>query len=269
MSQESEETALVEPSSRKLAIHDHGIRAWIPMLASPHHMSPYSQKWQVALDAIEFSEVDGPAEGLYLSWKLEDRKTTHIMWLNLLNKEAAHDVTNRYRNAVPNVVYVEKTNGYPLGRYMDAICGPRGTRAKGLAVQAYGHRNLNPCECCERRYLTSYVSFEDGENPQVHVMWPFFECISLKGFSNGVCGNCIYHLREGECTYNTSNGGGRLVAAMRAGRRSFVSLGPRRFNDINVDAVKIIDTKQYVVDIEAKQRAETSGQSQTRSRDSE
>ena len=120
-------------------------------------------------------------------------------------------------------------------------------RAKGLFIQAFGRRNLNPCQCCEHRYTQSYREIDGGT---IHVMWPFFECVSLEGFANGVCGNCAYHLESPKCSYAASTE--QLhpkVQAMRARRQaSFEELGLRRLNLENSPIIEDISFSTEAID---------------------
>lgn len=150
-----------------------------------------------------FALEDGPASGVYVEWVLANPKGK-LIWPFF--NEAGIDSTgcplwvskNRSR-ASTRPLYVEATNGGPLGLYfMSMAQDPR--RAKSLLISMFGHRNLAPCKSCENRYLKTWKRTPEGGT--VHVMWPFFECVSIAGFHRGGCSNCAYHVET--CSYATS-----------------------------------------------------------------
>ncbi len=144
-----------------------------------------------------------------VEWELpsgaENRKTLTSLW-GILAKE--NQVFRAFWGehsdkliASPRPVYIEKTGGGPFGKYVAELVSRR-DRAHGLFIQAYGHRNLNPCEQCVNRYRRSFlhIDLDPGDFRLVHALWPFVECVSLPGYKGGTCGNCAFQL-DGTCSF--------------------------------------------------------------------
>lgn len=68
-----------------------------------------------------------------------------------------------------------------------------------LFISMYGHRNLNPCDCCSSRYVRT---LRDTEQGMFNVMKPYSECISLDTVQSGACSNCIYHKEGNKCSFS-------------------------------------------------------------------
>lgn len=61
-----------------------------------------------------------------------------------------------------------------------------------------------PYETCKRnyrRYVNLGIAGTLDQNP-TQVMLPFFECISLPGFSYGIYGNCLYNVSGATCSFH-------------------------------------------------------------------
>ena len=127
-------------------------------------------------------------------WKRMTRsnRTTSDYWMK--NKKVL------LRSSRP--IYVEALGGGPLGKYLGEMVSRR-DRSHGLFIHAYGHRNINPCSCCEQQYRRSYVN-STGKDKRAHMLWPFPECVSLPGYKGGVCSNCAFQMYTG-CSYQDDN----------------------------------------------------------------
>ena len=132
-----------------------------------------------------------------------------------------------------------------------------GRRAKGLFVQLYSTYNLNLCKCYENRYLKSIRRFpQHWTKTKVHIMQPFFECVSVPRFNYNVCSNYIYHLEEKDCFYNTQGRGIRTYPSIRmmaAYKRSFPELGPHHLHPKIYQTTKIIRQEDIATRVKKKQ----------------
>lgn len=177
---------------------------------------------------IQVCRITGRGEGLYVMWILPDDPDR--LWSTLLDNQSLRYYHNHKATLVPHAVFAEYLNGLPLHQYL-ALIGNRAGRAAGLFAQAYGHRNINPCNCCETRYLQYYRPSDptDRHSNPIHLLWPFFECISLPGFQEGACGNCLYLLQRGKCVY-AAQPRDPHVRPMRASRSTSIGLPDRRLS---------------------------------------
>ena len=243
---------------RTREIEDKGICAWVSRYPCiDNSASAFTSNWQHCLGVITISEVQGPARNLYLKWTVENVDLVKKLFRDLLPNESWQAIGQLdFQPTKFKPVFVKIVNEGPLGNYMELISS-RGGRAKGLFVQLYGTRNLNPCECCENRYLKSIRRFpQHRTETEVHVMWPFFECVSVPGFNYGVCGNCMYHLEEKDCSYNTQGRGiGTYpgIRMMAARKRSFPELGPRRLRPETCQTTKVIRWEGIATRVKEKQ----------------
>jgi len=180
---------------------------------------------------LKVYRVGGLAEGIYVMWQLPD-DADHL-WAALLDPETRRYYHKHKGKLCAQPVYAEYLNGRHVHQYL-ALIGVCTSRALGLFAQAYGHRNINPCSGCERRYLQTYKPSnpDDQQSNPIHILWPFFECISLPSFQEGSCGNCLYHLEARQCTY-VSQAQQSTVQGMRATRSSSLTLPPRQLCLVN------------------------------------
>ena len=83
------------------------------------------------------------------------------------------------------------------------------------------------------RYLRTFIpTNSDRRNTTFHVGAPFFECISVPGLLNGVCGGCQWRGEGKSCDYaNTDKDKQALVAKWRASADLEKILGPGKLND--------------------------------------
>lgn len=244
----SSDQALVSASSTQRLISLTGSPVWFPKTPLPSDEYVYvTAGIQQMIEDLSIHVIDGPADGLYVRWDLP--KDPDDLWAALLDAASRSFYYGSKAQLQAQPVYVEAVNGLPLYQHFARI-GSRPGRAFGFFVQAYGRRNLNPCECCERRYLQSYrpCDPDDSTSSPIHLLWPFFECISLAGFQNGRCGNCLYFLEGKKCSFDTEISEQYSVGHMRAAGTVPYSLPPRK---LSRSTCKIV----YTFDIQASVKA--------------
>jgi hypothetical protein len=123
-------------------------------------------------------------------------------------------------------IYMSAVDGGPLGWFMAQIIHDQ-SKARALLVAAYGNRNTVPCAHCEQHFLGCFQSLpgQDGHihdgGMKVHTIWPFFDCVSLPGYADGACANCILGGKGPDCRF------ARLeyvkdVKSLRASRRNSI-----------------------------------------------
>jgi len=219
----------------------------------PGYLSSHS-RYQLLLDQISIYELDGKvAAGVYVEWDMKafaDSKKHKDLWtaigadahLRSFMAKAKNMKGLEYRS-----VYAEASGGYPLGKYVGMI-GLDARRLQGLFVQSLGHRNRVPCSKCENRYRSSQIHLSDPKNPSdqfhagpvrnpgqdddtMHVQTPFFGCISVPGFHNSACGNCLFHVEGHQCSFASSDWAGMpRFEGLRGSRRRSEDMGPRALN---------------------------------------
>lgn len=144
------------------------------------------------LGQVQMSYLAGAADGRYMKWVIVDPSFWTIAsapvkvvdMLDTLMHNSSRD---------PNSIYVELTDGGPIGHYiMHLINKPR--YVAGLFIQAYGVENEVPCRVCEQRFVKSDIGKKSG-------MWPYFGCKSIPGFAEHACGNCVGTAAGHNCTF--------------------------------------------------------------------
>lgn len=160
------------------------------------------------LRAIQVHEINGPLGTLYYEWVLPGNPAAiRRLFTSLKVDGECLSWLIQHPTAVPNRILVELSTGAPSGYYFHQLTG-RGHRVRGLFVQAFGHRNVVPCNDCHKMYQRS-KSLIDGTK----VMRPFFECISIRGFKNDECGNCLFRMGQ-RCSYRADVHGSDDVKAV-------------------------------------------------------
>lgn len=201
--------------------------------------------WQSLLERIVIYEVGGRAKGLYDEWYFdvhpeEILKTWSFLGVDRDTGAFIQDNIEWLKNSVSSA-YAVRTHSTPWGGIMGRLAHDRRS-LKGLFVQLHGSRNQNPCSCCENRYLRTQVDKDSDlelKDELVHVMDPFFECISLPGYQNGACGNCLYHIEAVKCTFRYNMH--PEVQGMKATRRSSGSLPDRRLSPNTCPRIRLRD----------------------------
>lgn len=115
---------------------------------------------------------------------------------------------DRYRQ-----VYIPADVGHPRGWFIKMLA-ERPERKKAFFVAFYGIRNPLCCRHCVRSFTKNVSS--SGE----HILFPFHACVSLPGFMDGKCANCIWS-SDSTCTWKylpgyrlTLEDGGRVDRAL-------------------------------------------------------
>ena len=242
------------PSMKNTTIVGHPeVSVWLGVGFPPRKWYPYNSVVRTLNKHMAIYRIGSVADFAYVEWDLsalENMEQPDRFWA-AVNGDGSMKAYVRAHNNMINIpsrpVYAEATGGGPLGYYIGAISHDS-RRLNGLFAQTYGHRNANPCRSCEQRYLREAVTLRPGpdqdpplglpsavrrpgqESTLLHVMTPWFECISLPGFQRGACGCCLYHIEGSSCSYTLSND--REVATiqrMRGSQRLSEDLGDRRF----------------------------------------
>lgn len=199
---------------------------------------PFSNTWVVLWCHFALYEISGDHAGKYVCWVLRTTAKQDSLWRGLLADSSLlkfWEANQAQLAPLANPVFVEKTNGGAFGAYAAALVSER-RRLPGLFVQTYGYRNAVPCEACERNYRRyvnpGFTSGSTDQNP-FRVMVPFFDCVSLPGFSQGVCGNCLYYVGGAACSYHKHPPKGAppaWVGPLRANETVEAAHGPRRLS---------------------------------------
>ena len=169
----------------------------------------FNLRWALLLRSFAMHDIAAPYTNTYMCWILRPNLPASDFWLHPTSSYPSiveHWQTHRSsleRRASP--IYVERSKATPFGYHAAKYSGaPRS--AEGLYVQTYGVRNQVPCERCERMWLNhsnpGNLSGREVEGGRTHVMTPFFECISIPGYSNGACGGCVFEVQSTRCTYS-------------------------------------------------------------------
>src|SRR5208282_4992455 len=61
---------------------------------------------------------------------------------------------------------------------------------------------------------------EVGDNEFAYIMSPFFECISIAGYKDGECGNCLFKCEGYKCSYSKAADNPDLPSSKFAAYRS-------------------------------------------------
>jgi hypothetical protein len=168
---------------------------------------PFNNIWASLLCHIGIYEIEGQHSDRYLCWLLRTTAKQDSLWRSVQSDGfllSFWAIRHSQLAASAQPVYVEKLNGGPFGSYAGALASDK-RRIPSLFIQMYGLRNAVPCESCERSYRRSVnpgVTPGSADQKPVRVMTPFFECISLPGFSHGVCGNCVYQVNGANCSFH-------------------------------------------------------------------
>ena len=85
-----------------------------------------------------------------------------------------------------NNIYVLAELAHPCGWIFEQL-GDRPVHAKALIIQLMGIRNPLLCKNCIRS-ITTQKSFNSE-----YALYPFHNCMSLKGAMDGCCANCVWH----------------------------------------------------------------------------
>lgn len=257
--------APLPPSIREEEVEKHEWAMWLSEQPLPKKLYYRDNEiWRRLRASIKIHHLGGVAGDDYLEWAIRSREGAISLWTSLgLERQVVEFLrtsSDRLRNRnFP--MFAEASGGMPWGSYMGALsCDAR--RRVGLFVQVHGSRNLVPCECCENRYLARYHHHEvAGPSPtkrprtraatvprdtQRHVMLPWFGCVSVPGFQNGACGNCLYHVEAEKCSFSKPRGGMTedlisLKATLR--RPSMEVLGERKLSRDNSPRVSLVDSE--------------------------
>ena len=199
---------------------------------------PFNNVWASLLCHIGIFEIEGPHGDRYLCWLLRTTAKQDTLWRSIQSDTSLLSfwtVQHSQLATSAQPVYVEKLNGGPLGSYAGALASDK-RRVPSLFVQMYGFRNAVPCESCERNYRRNVnpgVTPGSSDQNPVRVMSPFFECISLPGFSHGVCGNCLFAVNGANCSFHSKPPSGApapWVVTKRASLEVEGRLAPRRLS---------------------------------------
>lgn len=142
------------------------------------------------VEQLSMSYLTGPAYGRYLKWEITN---PHFWAAASAQKPVTELISSPRCPPAPNSVFVEITDGGPLGHYIELLVKhPR--YVTGLFIQAYGIENKVPCRLCEQRFMKSDGGGKAG-------MWPFFGCKSIPAFSDYSCGNCVSGVEGHNCSF--------------------------------------------------------------------
>ncbi|KAJ4224921.1 hypothetical protein NW757_014310 [Fusarium falciforme] len=112
-------------------------------------------------------------------------------------------------------VYIPADFAHPHGHFVDQLIDRR-ERWLALAVAFLGVRNPVLCSHCVKSYVAN-VSWN-----REHILFPFSACISIKGFQNSRCANCIWQ-RDTTCEWEKLPG--YLATSATEGPQSWPLLG--------------------------------------------
>lgn len=246
-------TSLIPNDSRRQnELEDDGnYYVWLAPGWGINRAVPATQAHRTLMDHMSIHRLRGEASGLYLEWNFSDLGTSKVSFSQFFT-ELGVDSSVRlflqshsgFRDRLRSV-YAEATGGKPYGKYI-AQLGSETRRLQGLFVQMFGHRNAMPCNHCEERYLHTFVTLSEdprkapkdtivpargnSKSTVVHVMVPWFECVSLPGFHNNACGNCLFFVEGHLCSFHSDRPYSQALDRFRASARVSMELGDRKLS---------------------------------------
>jgi len=234
--------------------HSNKFAVWLAGGWNLPHTATLNDVHRNLMDTMSIYSLKGEAAGLYYEWDFSAGLPNNPKAHSFFSSLSVDDSVRFYIQSHPQLrkhlrpIYAEATGGKPFGKYI-ATLGKESRRLQGLFVQMFGHRNFVPCSHCENRYLHTFVRLHDSppksgfpvplrgksKSDRVHVMVPWFECVSLPGFHNGVCGNCLYHVEGSSCSYHPDHSFSSAIAPFRASSRISADLGDRKLSPSNCE----------------------------------
>ena len=204
----------------------------------------FNASWASLLYYFVIHNISGPQNTMYKCWTFRTVADQKEFWssvkIDVVSQRywAKH---GEYLAPLAQPVYVEWLNGGPLESLAASFSAdPRGRR--GFFVQIYGVRNSVPCRACDRNYrrLTNRGR-SPNTNPTspVHIMSPFYGCISLPDFADGSCASCLFRIEGSTCSFYCKPDK-RLsdrVMGLRATREKDATFGPRPLSLLNCPLV--------------------------------
>ena len=95
-------------------------------------------------------------------------------------------IIKKYVTVLPNPVYIPAEIAHPEGIFFDNLVS-RPERLKAFFIACHGRQNPLMCKHCIRSYTKSVTSNNE------HVLYPFHACLSISGFQDGSCANCVWN----------------------------------------------------------------------------
>jgi hypothetical protein len=188
--------------------------------------------WKKLTEAVEVYPIGGISNSLYVEWSFVPGLEKGF-WA-FAGGDSSLRTAYQDNPVATRSVYAYAGRGGPLGEIMAQVSLDQRKR-KSLLVASRGIINPSPCEECRRKYK----SFSTDQGNPTAVMYPFFDCISLPGYFNDDCANCIWNTTT-TCNYRSfvftraairaGKGPGKLTrkAAPRTDKRVGISASERK-----------------------------------------
>ena len=168
-----------------------------------------SSSVQGLLKYVKISEIPFTNGARLFAWQLPSNDTN---WTGLLNSANAPRAVKNYfimddpraewRRLASRMrpVILPWSHGHPCGIALAHLAN-NPYRWRGVFIQAFGNRNINPCQCCEARFADNWHAVPSPQDNTVNrgrVLSPFTQCISVRLPDNKTsdlsttCGNCKF-----------------------------------------------------------------------------
>ena len=200
----------------------------------------FNAPWASLLYHFFISNISGPWDIMYKCWTFRTVADQDHFWQTVEADSALKKFWQGHKEELiplAQPVYVEWLNGGPL-ESIAASFSAEIRRRRGFFVQIYGIRNCVPCRPCERNYrrlINRGRTPNNNPTDPVHVMSPFYGCISIPGFADGACASCLFRIEGSGCSFHCSPTK-RLssrVMELRGSREKDATFGPRPISLIN------------------------------------
>ncbi|RTE69500.1 hypothetical protein BHE90_016116 [Fusarium euwallaceae] len=93
-------------------------------------------------------------------------------------------------------IYIPADFAHPRGWFFKQLI-TRPEHRKALGIALLGHRNPILCRHCCQSYFTNTSWNKE------HILYPFSNCVSIRGFMGGKCANCVWHQKPCEWEFMT------------------------------------------------------------------